>query len=68
MPENDVNTENELLTADVVARRLGVTRRTVEEWTKRFKLPHLKIGGKSVRYYWPEFQKALRENFAINPK
>ena len=51
--------ENELLTADEVAKRLNVTTATVRHWTRNKLIPHLKIGMKTIRYEWDAVLEAV---------
>ncbi|MGA3182677.1 MAG: hypothetical protein ABSF38_20320 [Verrucomicrobiota bacterium] len=48
-----------------VAQRLQKTPRTIEIWSRRGILPSIKIG-RSVLFFWPDVESALREKFTIN--
>jgi excisionase family DNA binding protein len=51
-----------------VARRLGKTARTVEQWMQRGVIPYIKIGkGRraSVLFKWPDIEAHLKANFGV---
>jgi excisionase family DNA binding protein len=51
-----------------VARRLGKTARTVEQWMRRGIIPYLKIGkGRraTVLFKWPDIEAHLKTNYGI---
>jgi excisionase family DNA binding protein len=47
-----------LLNKRELANRLGVSTRTVDDWQRRGRICHLKIG-KSCRYRWPDVLEKL---------
>jgi excisionase family DNA binding protein len=54
-----------------VARRLGKTARTVEQWMQRGVIPYIKIGkGRraSVLFKWTDIEAHLKANFGIGNK
>jgi len=51
-----------------VARRLGKTARTVEQWMRRGIIPYLKIGkGRraTVLFKWPDIEAHLKANYGV---
>ncbi len=51
-----------------VARRLGKTARTVEQWMQRGVIPYIKIGkGRraSVLFKWTDIEAHLKANFGV---
>lgn len=51
-----------------VARRLGKTARTVEQWMQRGVIPYIKIGrGRraSVLFKWSDIEVHLKTNFGV---
>ena len=51
-----------------VARRLGKTARTVEQWMRRGVIPYIKIGkGRraSVLFKWTDIETHLKANFGV---
>ena len=50
-----------LLTARVVADRLGVSPETVLRWTRRGELPAIKLPGGAVRFREAEIEEWLQE-------
>lgn len=50
-----------LLTARVVADRLGVSPETVLRWTRRGELPAIKLPGGAVRFSEAEIEEWLQE-------
>ena len=51
-----------------VARRLGKTARTVEQWMRRGVIPYIKIGkGRraSVLFKWTDIEAHLKANFGV---
>lgn len=68
-----VTTENEqvgdlandrLLKKRELAKRLGVSPRTLDEWQRRGRIAHLKIG-RSCRYRWNDVIAKL-QSFRVN--
>ena len=53
-----------LLTKPEVAERLRRSKRTVDLWMRRGKLPYLKVG-KSVLFHWPDVLEKL-QTFRVN--
>lgn len=47
-----------------VARRLGKTVRTVDNWMRRGMLPYYKCN-RTVAFRWSEVQGFMRENFQV---
>jgi excisionase family DNA binding protein len=50
---------SDIITKVIVAERLTVTPRTVEEWVRKGIIPAIKLTGKAIRYHWPSVEKAL---------
>jgi excisionase family DNA binding protein len=51
-----------------VAKRLGKTARTVEQWMRRGIIPYLKIGkGRraTVLFKWPDIEAHLKTNYGV---
>jgi len=42
--------EHEILTVDDVAQLLQISRATVYRWSQANLIPHIKIGGKTIRF------------------
>jgi excisionase family DNA binding protein len=42
-----------------LAKRYGVSMRTVDRWVAERRVPYLKFGHRSVRFRWPAVEKAL---------
>jgi excisionase family DNA binding protein len=42
-----------------LAKRYGVSLRTVDRWVAERRVPYLKFGHRSVRFRWPAVEKAL---------
>ena len=53
-----------LLTKDQLAKRLGLKRRGVEGLLAARKIPALRISGRCVRFDWPKVKAAL-EKFEV---
>ena len=51
--------DSELLTAEELAGRLRIAPRTVACWYREGRLPGMKLGGKCLRFYWPDVLRAL---------
>jgi excisionase family DNA binding protein len=43
-----------------VARRLGVSRDSVLDWTRAGRLPSVRLGHRTIKYFWPDVLAALR--------
>jgi|GEM_PF-6614060 len=54
-----VSNNSEVLTANELAQRLGVDRRTVIKEARKNKYPSFKMGSR-WRFYWPAVEEALR--------
>ena len=48
-------------TADQIARRLGVSRRTILTWASRGLIPSVRPTAKVVRFNWGDVFDALRQ-------
>jgi predicted site-specific integrase-resolvase len=55
-----IEIEAELLTAEQLAGRLHVKPNTVRVWTRRGRIPAVKLSPKVVRYEWAAVLAALR--------
>ncbi len=53
--------QDRLLRADHAAPVLDITTRTLREWTSDHKIPHVKIGGHTVRYLLSDLLAWARE-------
>jgi excisionase family DNA binding protein len=51
----------ELISREDLAKRLLKTERTIYNWTRSGKIPHLKVG-RSTLYSWHHVLKTLRNN------
>jgi excisionase family DNA binding protein len=51
--------QEDLLTADELAKRLGLKRRGVQSMTARRILPVIRLSGRCLRYRWSDVEKAL---------
>ncbi len=51
-----------MLTAEEVADMLGVARFTVWDWTKKGRIPHVRINNHSVRYFPDDVMEFLKKN------
>jgi len=52
--------EDETLTAEQVSRRLFIQPETVRRGARAGKIPHLRLGPKVIRFFWPDVVKAMR--------
>jgi excisionase family DNA binding protein len=68
MPQKSLIAFDDLVEKQAVADYLHVTVRTVETWTKRQKIPSIRIGNKVIRYRLEDIAKALRKNYFIEAK
>jgi excisionase family DNA binding protein len=68
MPQKSLVVPDDLVGKKVVADYLRVTVRTVETWTKRRKIPSIRIGNKVIRYRLEDIAKALRKNYFVEAK
>jgi hypothetical protein len=57
-----------LWTKRQIAKRYNVCLRTIDSWTAKKILPHLKFGPRLVRYPVAECDRALAERFKINAR
>jgi len=46
-----------------VARRLGVTTRTIKSWQRAGRIPYFPISRRTNRYRWSDIEEYLRRNF-----
>ena len=53
-----------LLNKRSLAVKLGISKRTVDAWMKKKRLPFIKVG-KTVRFRWPDVLEKLSE-FRVN--
>lgn len=51
-----------LLTKFDISSRLRISTRSVDEWMRKGRIPYLKIGGKTVRFRWPDVLEKLNAN------
>lgn len=42
-----------------IAKKYGVTVRTVDRWTKDKLIPFIKFGPRCIRFRWPAVEKAV---------
>ena len=56
--------QDELLTPDQLARRLGVRPRTIREWARKGRVPAMRLSRKVVRFDWETVLSALRQQAA----
>ena len=68
MPQKSLIAFDDLVEKQAVADYLHVTVRTVETWTKRQKIPSIRIGNKVIRYRLEDIAKALRKNYFVEAK
>jgi len=54
----------EFINKNEVARRLGKTLRTVDNWMRRGLLPYFKIG-RSVAFKWSDVERHLAQNCRV---
>jgi predicted site-specific integrase-resolvase len=54
-----------LLTKRELAERLHISTRTLDDWQRRGRICHLKIG-KSCRYRWPDVLAKLNQQCRVN--
>ena len=50
---------DELLTADAVAKRLGLTPGTIKQWYRDGRIPGLRLSHKVLRFRWAAVLSAL---------
>jgi len=53
---------NELLTAVQLAGRLNVRPRTVQKWSRKGRIPCVRISYKVIRYEWQKVFEVLRSS------
>ncbi len=51
--------DQKYLNKDELAARLGLKKRGVEELMRRRQIPFMKLGHRTVRFYWPAVEKAV---------
>jgi excisionase family DNA binding protein len=68
MPERSLVAPDDLVKKQAVADYLHVTVRTVETWTKRRKIPSIRIGAKVIRYSLDDIAESLRTNYFVEAK
>ena len=56
-----------LVTAEEIARLIGVTRRTISAWARKGKIPRIKITGKVVRFDPDQVVRALKSRATDEP-
>jgi len=54
--------ELSLLTARDISRVLNVQASTVYSWVKKRKIPHIKLGDKTIRFDYKDVQKWINQN------
>ncbi|MEA3188709.1 MAG: hypothetical protein QOD99_2539, partial [Chthoniobacter sp.] len=54
-----MNDDKNYLNKLELAERLGSTKRGIEEMMRRRKIPFLKLGHRTVRFFWPAVEKAV---------
>jgi excisionase family DNA binding protein len=42
-----------------IARRYGVSLRTVDRWVSDKLIPHIRFGNRCIRFRWPAVEKAV---------
>lgn len=50
---------SEIVTEDVVNRRLSISSSTNANWRKTGRLPYIRLAGRSIRFHWPSVLAAL---------
>jgi excisionase family DNA binding protein len=69
LPNNSEQTNDDandrLLKKRELAKRLGISNRTLDDWQRRGRIVHLKIG-RSCRYRWDDVIAKLQEGFRVN--
>ncbi len=61
---DDAN-HDRLLKKRELAKRLGISNRTLDSWQRQGKIVHFKIG-RSCRYRWPDVIAKLQDNCRVN--
>ena len=51
--------DSDLINRIAVAKKLGMSPRTVDRWVKEGILPRVSITPKTFRFYWPQVLQAL---------
>jgi hypothetical protein len=51
--------DNVFLTKKDVARKVGVSLRTIDTWMRRKKIPYLALSARMVKFHWPSVETAL---------
>lgn len=51
--------ESDFLTAEQLATKLNVSKKSITKWTLARRLPRVKMG-KATRYYRPEIEKRIK--------
>lgn len=54
----------ELVDQPEAAKRLGITTRTLQMWTRKHRLPVVRIS-RTTRYNWAELQKVINDRFTV---
>jgi len=55
----------DLIDKSEAARRLDLSKRTLDEWMRNGRIPYLKIG-RTVRFRWESVIARLEERFRVN--
>ncbi len=50
---------NNYIDKNELAARLGLKKRGVEELMRRRQIPFMRLGHRTVRFYWPAVEKAV---------
>ena len=58
------NADDALLTKSELAPKLKISRRTLDGWMRKGRVPFMKLG-KSVRFRWPDVLEKLSQ-FRVN--
>ena len=48
-----------------IAKRLGKSTRTIDNWMKRGFLPYIKTSSRSVLFQWGDVQDYLKQNYRV---
>ena len=57
------NMNEDLITAEELAERLGVTEATVRRWAVTSRIPAYRIGKKIVRFNYEEVRQVMRNDY-----
>ncbi len=55
--------DTKLLTADQLAREIGVSKDTIRDWARGGKIPEIRVSHKIRRFWLPDVVKALRKGW-----